>query len=187
MGFIIGMIIIAVLALLVIWIIAAQRRLVAVDELCGNALSQIGIQQQSRWDALTALAELTKSYSEHEYQTLQNVIAKRQPITAQSNPHQVDEQEDILSQMMGRIAMVAEQYPDLKAQGVYSNTMSEVNRYEQQVRMSRMTYNDTVTKYNRIIRQFPSSVVAGQLNFAVREYLQMDSAKRDMPSMVIES
>ena len=62
-------IVIAVVAVLVLWFIGAQRKLVNQDELCQNAMSQIGVQQNSRWDALTALVELVKSYNEHEYKT----------------------------------------------------------------------------------------------------------------------
>ena len=59
-------IIIAVVAVLLIWVIGLQRTLVSKEEFCKNALSQIGVQQASRWDALTALAEMTKSYSDYE-------------------------------------------------------------------------------------------------------------------------
>ena len=57
--------------------------------------------------------------------------------------------------------------------------------YENQVRMSRMTYNDTVTKYNKEIRQFPTSLVAGALGFNTREYLNEAVGKTEMPSMKI--
>ena len=73
-------VIVAVVALVALWLVGAQRKLVSADELCKNALSQIGVQQNSRWDALTALAELTKGYSEHEYKTLMDVIGQRTAI-----------------------------------------------------------------------------------------------------------
>ena len=83
-GIIIAIIAIVLVALIVVWVISVQRRLVSIDELCGNAMSQIGVQQNTRWDALNALADLTKQYDEHEYNTLKDVIAHRQPITANS-------------------------------------------------------------------------------------------------------
>ena len=70
-------IIAAIAAILVIWFIAVQRRLVSKEELCRNSMSQIGVQQNSRWDAVSALVELTRSYNEHEYNTLRDVIAMR--------------------------------------------------------------------------------------------------------------
>ena len=77
-------VIVAVVALVALWLVGAQRKLVSADELCKNALSQIGVQQNSRWDALTALVELVKGYNEHEYNTLKDVIAMRKPITGSS-------------------------------------------------------------------------------------------------------
>lgn len=185
MGAIIVVAVIALVAILVVWGISVQRNLVHLDELTGNALSQIGVQQQSRWDALTALAEMTKGYSEHEYRTLQEVIAQRQPITARSTAGQVNAQESMITEALGRISFIAEQYPDLKAQALYTQTMGEINNYEQQVRVSRMTYNDTITKFNRAVRQFPASLVAGMLGFSPREYLEVGKDKDVMPSMAI--
>ncbi|MCQ2136611.1 MAG: hypothetical protein MJY67_06800, partial [Bacteroidales bacterium] len=58
---------VAVIAVIFLWVISVQRDLVNKDERCQNAMSQIGVQQSSRWDALTALVDLVKSYNEHEY------------------------------------------------------------------------------------------------------------------------
>ena len=76
---------IAVIALLVLWVISVQRKLVNADELCQNSMSTIGVQQESRWDALTGEVELIKTYNEHEYNTLRDVIAQRRPISGSSN------------------------------------------------------------------------------------------------------
>ena len=178
-------IIIAVIALLVLWVIGVQRKLVQQEELCKNAMSQIGVQQSSRWDALTALAELVKSYNEHEYGTLKDVIAQRASITSSSTAAQANAQEDMMTSALSRILAIAEQYPDLKANENYAKAMDSVNLYENQVRLSRMTYNDTVTKFNSLVRQFPDSIVAGPLGFSAREYLQEVASKAEMPSMKI--
>lgn len=178
-------VIVAIVALLILWVIGVQRKLVGSEELCKNAMSQIGVQQSSRWDALTALAELIKSYNEHEYNTLRDIIAQRTSITSVSTAKDADNQENILTDALGRINVVAESYPDLKANDGYIKTMDSVNLYENQVRTSRMVYNDTVTSYNRTVRQFPDSIVAGMLGFREKDYLQENRAKSDMPSMKI--
>ena len=139
------LIIIALVALLVLWFISVQRKLVSADELCKNSLSQIGVQQNSRWDAISSLVKLTKSYNEHEYKTLSDVIEKRREITRSSNVSEVNSQEEALSAAAARIRLVAEQYPDLKARQTYAKTMDSLNSYENQVRTSRMVFNDTVT------------------------------------------
>lgn len=180
-----AIIILAIVLLLALWFVSVQRKLVAKDELCKNAMSQIGVQQSSRWDALTALAELTKSYNEHEYKTLTDTIAQRRSITSVSKASEADEQEDILTSVFSRINAVAEQYPELKASETYTKTMDSVNLYENQVRMSRMVYNDATTKFNNTVRQFPDSLVARMLGFNAKEYLQENTAKSEMPSMKI--
>ena len=139
-------IVIAVVAVLVLWVISVQRKLVSAEEIVKNAMSQIGVQQSSRWDALTGLVELLKSYNEHEYNTLRDVIAARSNIGSNSSAAEAQAQEDLITKVMSRISVVAEQYPNIKADTMYVNTMNSVNTYENQVRLSRMTYNDTVTK-----------------------------------------
>ena len=177
------LIIVAILALLIIWGISVQRTLVGQDEKCKNAMSQIGVQQTSRWDAITALAERVKSYNEHEYNTIKDVIAQRAIINSGSSAADADAQENMITQALGKIIAVAEQYPDLKANENYAKTMDSVNLYENQVRMSRMVYNDTVTIFNREVRQFPTNLIAKMLGFAEKEYLKVEASKTEMPSM----
>ena len=178
-------IIIAVVAVIVIWIIGVQRNLVSKEEICKNALSQIGVQQESRWDALTALAEMTKSYSEYEYKALTDIIAQRKPVTAGSSVAEANAQENKITEALTHIMAIGEQYPDLKASATYVKTMDSINTYENQVRMSRMVFNDSVTAFNRLVRQFPNNLVAGMLGFAVKDYLVESAGKSSMPSMKI--
>ncbi len=180
------LIILIVVILLVIIIgmaVSTQRNLVQIDEFCGNAMSQIGVQQTSRWDALTNLAKLTKDYSEFEYKSLMDIIASRKGISTRSTASDALEQDNLMDQLTAKIFAIGEAYPDLKANSVYLSTMDSLNDYENKVRISRMTYNDTVTKFNRIVRQFPSCLFAGMFHFTVRDYLEADANKTDMPKM----
>ncbi len=178
-------IIVAVIAIVALWFMGIQRKLVSSDELCQNSMSQIGVQQQSRWDAVSALVKLTKSYNEHEYNTLVDVIKQRKDITRTSAVADANAQEDVLVAAAAKIRFVAEQYPELKADATYAKTMDSLNNYENQVRMSRMVFNDSVTKYNRIVRQFPDSIVASILKFPLREYLKEVESKRELPEINI--
>ncbi len=180
-----GFIVIIVLAALAgFWVMGVQRKLVDFEERYKNALSQIGVQQNSRWDALTALADLTKGYSDHEYRTLMDVVGSRTNITSSSTAAEVNAQETALNSAFGRLLAIAEAYPDLKANETYIKTMSSVEKYEENVRMSRMVFNDMVTKLNAMIRKFPTSLIAGMLGFSIKEYLQEPAGKTEMPSMV---
>ena len=172
------------IATFVIWGIGVQRRLVAMDENVNNAMSQIGVQLSSRFDALTALLDLAKGYAAHESQTLiETIKSRRSVITATSTPDDVLKQEGIISEALGRISMVAERYPELKASESYKKCMDAVDSYEKMVRTSRLIYNDSVTKLNREIRMFPVSLIAGMLGFRQRDYLEAREDKADMPSM----
>ena len=162
----------AIIAFLIIWIISVQRKLAGMDENINNAMSQIGVQLSSRFDALTALLDLTKGYAAHESQTLiETIKSRRSDITATSTPEDVLKQEGVISEALGRISMVAEQYPELKANENYTKCMNAVDSYEKMVRTSHLIYNDSVTKLNRELRMFPTSLVGGVLGFSQREYL----------------
>lgn len=176
--------IIIVLAVIVIgYFISTQRSLVNLDELCKNALSQIEVQFNSRFDAVIALAKTAAKYAEHESETIIKTIQTRggnangTPSGA-SGVSALNEQADLLGQMMSRLNVVFERYPELKASEVYLEAQQGQKQYEENVRMSRMVYNDTATKMNRMVRQWPSSIVASMLHFDQKDYLKLDDEKK---------
>ena len=177
-------IILAVVALIILWAIPVQNSLVKADELCKNALRQINVQQVSRYDAIKALVKLTREYAQYEGETLQKVVEARK-ITASANPtvQEIQANEAALNSALSRLIAVAEQYPDLKASTTYQETMQSIKSYEETVRLSRMTFNDTVTKYNNQVRMFPGSIVASILKFPQREYLAEDTTKTEYPEI----
>ena len=178
-------VIIAVIVLvvfLVMWVISVQNKLVKADEISKNALKQINVQQMSRYDAIKAPVKLTREYAGYEGETLQKVIAERK-ITSSPNPTVADinANERALSGLTAQVTAVAEQYPQLKANEGYLNTMKDIKAYEENVRLSRMTFNDTVTRFNNQVRMFPGSLVASMLGFAPKEYLADDVSKAEYP------
>lgn len=164
---------IAIIVLIALWAISTQRKLVVLDENISNAMSQIGVQLSSRFDSLTALLDLAKTYAKHESETLIKTIKSRRiVITAKSTPEDVLRQEGIISESLCRIAMLSEHYPELMANETYITTMDAMQTFENMVRTSRLVYNDSVTKLNREIRMFPSAIIAGVLGFRQRNYLE---------------
>ena len=180
----VAIVIAAAAVLLVIWGISVQNKLVKLDEYSGNALKQINVQQVSRYDAIKALAKLTREYSAYEGETLQKVVEARK-ITSPASPsaEDINRNESVLADMASKIVAVAERYPELKANQQYLKTMDEVTRYEENVRLSRMTFNDTVTKFNNAVRMFPGSVIASLLHFSTKEYLAEDKTRTDYPEI----
>ena len=175
------LIIIIVLAVIVIgYFISTQRALVNLDELCKNALSQIEVQLNSRFDAVIALAKTAAQYAKHESETIIQAVQARggnsgAPINTAEG---INQQSNLLSQLMGRLNVVFERYPELKASELYKDAQKGMKEYEEHVRMSRMVYNDTATKMNRMVRQWPSSIVASILHFDIKDYLKVDDEKK---------
>ena len=169
---IIGFIIIAVL---VIWGISVRRKLAGMNENINHAMSQIGVQLSSRFDALTALVDILKGYDVHESQTLMETInTRRYAITATATPDDVRKQEGIISDALDRISMVTPFYSELKANENYTKCVNAIDNYGKMVCTSRLIYNDHVSRLNRELRMFPTSLIAGVLGFHEREYLEAE-------------
>ena len=182
------LIIVLVVALLVVvavilWFFSTQRELVNLDEKCSNALSQIQVQMNSRWDALLAVAKAATAYAKHESETLIKTIEGRRGVEMRSAAD-VNQQQSAFTEVLGKLMAVHEAYPDLKASDLFKETMAQIKGFEENVRMSRMIYNDTATRMNRYVRQWPSSFVASRLHFGLKDYLKIDDEKkRDMPEL----
>lgn len=177
-------VIVAIAIIVILYFISTQRSLVSLDEMCKNSLSQIEVQLNSRFDAVVALAKTAAQYAKHESETIIQTIEARGGHTSSATPAGINAQSDLLSQMMARLNVVVEQYPELKASDLYAKAQDGQRQYEENVRISRMVYNDTATKMNRMVRQWPSSIVASMLHFDVKEYLKVDNEKKkDYPDL----
>ena len=170
-------IILGIAGIVFLYIFSTQRTLVKLDEMCRNAMSQISVQLNSRWDAVMDLAKTAMRYAQHESETLVKTISERR-MSNVTNAQQVGEQQNAINDIMGRLRVVSERYPELKANDLFDKVQNGTIQYEENVRMSRMVYNDCVTKINRMVRQWPSSFVANMLGFSEREYLEVDDPKK---------
>ena len=169
------------IVLILIFAVSTYNKLVSQREFVRNAMGNIAAQIESRWDALSNLIEATKKYSDHESKLLTEITSMRAGVSSTSSAADVENDDELFTKAVGRINAVAENYPDLKASDVYMKTMDSVNIYEDKVRMSRMMFNDSVTKYNRQILQFPSNIFAGLFGFTQEEYFKNTESKKEMP------
>lgn len=146
-----------------------------------NAMSQIAAQLQSRWDALNNLIDATKDYSKYESDTLDRVTKNRTSIDRNSSPTDVAREEGEFRSALRSFYAVAENYPELKASEIYRSTMDSINKYEDNVRHSRMIYNDTVTNFNRYIKSFPQNIFAGMFGYTEKDYFQNEEVTNQAP------
>lgn len=173
---------IVILVVIGIWVIATYNRLVVLRERVKNAVGQIAAQIESRWDAISSLIQSTKKYSAHEAQVLEELTKMRSGIDKDSSVQDIENDMSRFQELMNKINVVVEAYPDLKASNVYQTAMGSIDKYENNVRQSRMIYNDIVTKFNSSIMVFPSSIVASLFSFKEKDYFENTESKKDMPS-----
>ncbi len=162
------------------WFVSTQRSLVVLDENCKNSLSQIEVQLNSRWDAIMQLSRQAEKAGMIEAKAMIETIKARRPLVPNS-AQSINENEGQLNQLFSRLMMLGEQYPQFRSMPLFAKSMESIGSYEENVRISRMVYNDTTTKFNRAIRQWPGSFVASMLHFTERDYLKIDNEqKRDI-------
>lgn len=168
----ISVIVCLLVILLAIWIVSVRKKLAIMDENINHSMNQIGVQLSSRFDALLSLLDFTKKYAGYEAQTLTDEVnEKRCIIMETSTPEEVLRQEGVINEVLFRTQTVLEEYPGSTDENEYIKCMDVVECYEKMVQTSRLIYNDSVTKLNRELHIFPTSVLAHMLGFEKRDYL----------------
>ncbi|HWL92606.1 MAG TPA: LemA family protein [Phycisphaerae bacterium] len=171
-----------VVGILVIWLIAAYNRLVSGRNEVRNAWSQIDVQLKRRHDLIPNLVETVKGYATHEKETLDRVITARSRAVGAHGPAQAAAAEGELSQALGRLMVVAEQYPDLKANQNFAGLQEELTSTENKIGFARQFYNDSVMTYNTRLESFPTNTVGGMFGFEKEEFFELtDTAQRETP------
>ena len=163
----ISVIVCLLVILLAIWIVSVRKKLAIMDENINHSMNQIGVQL-----ALLSLLDFTKKYAGYEAQTLTDEVnEKRCIIMETSTPEEVLRQEGVINEVLFRTQTVLEEYPGSTDENEYIKCMDAVECYEKMVQTSRLIYNDSVTKLNRELHIFPTSVLAHMLGFEKRDYL----------------
>jgi len=178
-----------------LWAMGIYNGLVTGRNAYKNAFAQIDVQLTRRYDLIPNLVEVAKKYMAHERETLEAVTqaraaamnglaaAKADPGNAQAM-QQLSGAEQGLSGALGRLMMVSEQYPDLKANQNMMQLTEELTSTENRIAFARQAYNDSVMSYNNRREVFPSSIIAGMSNFAPASLLEItEPAKREAPKV----
>lgn len=161
-----------VLALLALMVVGIYNRLVTLKNRYENAFSQIEVQLKRRYDLIPNLVETAKAYLSHERETLEAVIAARNQAVnglaaaaaAPGSPRamtDLSQAEGLLSGALGRLSVVVEAYPDLKANQNMMQVSEELTSTENRVAFARQAFNDAVTAYNTYRQTFPQVLFAG--------------------------
>jgi LemA protein len=179
-------VVLIVVALAIVYAIILFNRLVRARQMTDEAWSGIDVQLKRRSDLVPNLVEVVKGYAAHERGLFEQVTALR--TAAQSVPGADVEgrarAEGALSQALGRLLAVAENYPDLKASANFLELQRELSALENELQMARRYYNGSVRNLNTLVQSFPSNLVAGTLRFSLREYFELsDAAEGAVPQV----
>ncbi|MFP3906255.1 MAG: LemA family protein [Acidimicrobiales bacterium] len=172
------LIILAIIAALVIFVIMQYNSLVSLRNRIENAWAQIDVQLKRRYDLIPNLVETVKGYATHEQETLEKVIQARNMAVSATGVEGQAEAENMLTGALKSLFAVSEAYPDLKANESFLQLQEELTGTEGRIAYARQFYNDSVYKYNTKIQSFPAVILAGMFRFTEREYFETDDESR---------
>ena len=177
-------VLVVLLIILALAAIGIYNALVALRNQSKNAWSQIDVQLKRRHDLVPNLVETVRGYATHEQKTLENVIAARNQAMGAGSVDDKIKAEAGLSGALGRLMMVVEQYPDLKANRNFLALQVELSSTENKIAFSRQFYNDSVMQYNTKLESFPSNILAGMFHFQPSTPFELaDAAQREAPKV----
>ena len=138
--------------------------------------SQIDVLLNQRFDLIPNLVETVKGYAKHESTTLQEVVNLRSSYN--NHGFSIDETEKI-DKKINNIMMLAESYPDLKANSQFLSLQKDLNDIENKLNYARTSYNNAVTSYNNLVESVPSNIIAKMFSFKRKELFKIDEEKRN--------
>jgi LemA protein len=182
MWVVIGLVVLALLVLT--FLVVLYNRLVRLRNRCENSWAQVDVQLKRRHDLIPNLVETVKGYASHERATFEEVTKARTAAQMAQGPAEAAGAENLLTQAIGRLFAVAEQYPELRATENFQQLQAQLEDTESKIAVSRQIYNDAVLSYDNALETVPTNVVAGLFRFQPREYFEVEeAAAREAPQV----
>ncbi len=194
-GVLITVVVLAIIALAVVGLVGKYNAMVGLQEDVDGQWGNVQSVYQRRADLIPNLVETVRGYAAHERETLEAVInarARATQINAEITPETLDDPrflqqfqqaQDGLSQALGRLMVVIERYPDLKANQNFLELQNQLEGTENRIAVERRRFNDVTRNYNTTIRRFPASVVAGMFGFETRAYFEAAAGAEQAPTV----
>lgn len=180
------LIILTVVAVLVIWFVSAQNSLVSLEEEVRLQYAQVESQLQRRSDLIPNLVETVKGYASHEEEVFTQIADARAKLAGSienDDIEGIDEASSELNSALSRLLVITENYPELKANEQFTALQDELAGTENRINTARGNYNDTVAKYNKKIKMFPTSIIASMNGYEAADYFEADDDAKDAPSV----
>ena len=181
-----------ILAIIALWVANVYNAFIASEEEVESSWAQVENQYQRRADLVPNLVATVKGYAAHEQQTLEGVVEARAKATqitidpATATPEQLaayQAAQGELSQALGRLLAVAENYPDLKANQNFRDLQAQLEGTENRITIARQMFNETAKAYNKTIRSFPNNILAGIFGFEKKPYFEAEEGASKAPKV----
>lgn len=169
---------IILVVVLLAWAVALFNRLVRLRNQVRTAWADIDVQLTRRHDLVPSLVAAVKGYADHEGAVLEAVTTLRARATTLHAPAQLGDVEAALERGLGRLVALQEAYPDLKANGNFSQLQRDLVDVEEQLQYARRFYNGAVRDYNDAVQRVPDLLVARSCGFHAAEFFQADDDQR---------
>ncbi len=179
----IGWILLAILGLILIWLVLIYNSLVSVRNDVQSSWKQIDVQLKRRHDLIPNLVQTVKGAMEFEQDALEKVISARAKAVSAGSPAAKAEAENMLTQALGKLFAVMENYPVLKSNQNVMQLQEELTSTENRISFARQLYNDLVANYRTRLQVFPNNVVSSLFNFMTEEYFGAEETDRAVPSV----
>jgi LemA protein len=184
--------ILAVLAILVFWGIGGYNGLVSSQESLNKSWANVENQYQRRADLIPNLVETVKGYAKHESSTFEAVVNARSKATQMTidptnlTPEKLQEfqaAQGELSNALGRLLLLREAYPDLKANVNFQDLQKQLEGTENRITVAREAFNQEVQTYNTTVRQFPKNIIAGLFGFDRKPTFEAEKGADQAPEV----
>jgi LemA protein len=181
---VVAIIVIVVLLLIGLTWILIRNSIIGSRNRVDEAWSGIDVQLKRRHDLVPNLVEAVKGYATHERETFEKVTQARAAAMQATGPAEASQAEGFLSQALGGLRVVAEQYPELRATENFQQLTRNLSELEDEIQASRRIYNSNVQAYNTKIQIFPNSLIANSGGFTAREFFEIeDPGDREVPTV----
>jgi LemA protein len=191
-GLTVLLIVAAVVLGIFLWVKGAYNKMVTADEGVQAAWAQVENVYQRRADLIPNLVATVKGYAQHESETLENVVTARAKATqtlvdpsdlSEEAIARFNEAQGELSSALGRLLMIQENYPDLKANQNFSELQAQLEGTENRIATERMKFNETARAYNTLIRKFPDNIIASMFGFEKKGYFEAQAGAETAPKV----
>jgi LemA protein len=179
-----GLVLLVIIGVIAIWAVASYNRLIGLRNQVANGWRQIDVQLKRRHDLIPNLVNSVRGSMDFERDTLTAVMEARAKAQTASGPADAAQKEGQLSQALGRLFALAENYPTLKSNDNVKMLQEELSATENKVGFARQFYNDIATKFNIAQQVFPTNIFAGALGFRPAELFEItDAGDREVPTV----